>query len=619
MNNKVKLEKLIIASEEKAEHTNELVTMNNTMARLETELIKANKKLSYQNSEKEKRALELVIANKELTYQNAEKAKRVTELIIANKEKAKREKELIILNKKLTDQIELRIESEQKSKSIMENSADAIFLTNQQGKYIYTNKAVTAMLGYTSEEMVDKTIADISPPDKIEQYFEIFKQVLSEGKIFCELELLKKDGNYISTDLNAVLLPDGIVYASCRDITIRKQAESDLIKAKEKAEENDRLKSAFLSNMSHEIRTPMNGILGFTELLRAPNLTIDEQQDFINTIQISGARMLNTINNIVDVSKIEAGEMNIDIKEANINQKMEFIYKFFNPEIESKGLQFSFRNGLPSTESNINTDNEKVYAVLTNLVKNAIKFTCEGSIEFGYEKKGNYLEFFVKDTGIGINRNQLDIIFERFRQGSESNDRSYEGSGLGLSIAKSYVEMLGGEIWVESEEMKGSTFHFTIPYNVVPEEKSTVNNAVIENSNEDQIINLKILIVEDDEISYSLLTRILKDISKEVLHEITGFKAIEACRNNPDLDLILMDIRMPHMDGNEATLQIRQFNKDIIIIAQTAYAFSGDFEKAMEAGCNDYISKPIDKTILYALIKKHVKKTKVNANKIYQL
>ena len=213
-------------------------------------------------------------------------------------------------------------ESEQKSMSIMENSADAIFITNQQGKYVYTNKEVSAMLGYTSEEMKSKTIADISPPNKIEEYFKFFNQILNEGKGFTEIELLKKDGNYISTDLNAVLLPDGTIYGSCRDITERKQAESELIKAKEKAEESDRLKSAFLTNMSHEIRTPMNGILGFAELLKEPNLSSDDLKDYIQTIQISGTRMLNTINSIVDMSKIESGLIQNDIKETDINEKI---------------------------------------------------------------------------------------------------------------------------------------------------------------------------------------------------------------------------------------------------------------------------------------------------------
>ena len=215
---------------------------------------------------------------------------------------------------------------------------------------------------------------------------------------------------------------------------------------------------------------------------------------------------------------------------------------------------------------------------------------------------------YVKDTGVGIPQKQHQMIFERFRQGSESHNRDYEGSGLGLSICKSYVEMLGGEIWVESEEGKGSTFYFTIPYNAVLEEKAEIKNAISAEHKEGQLKNLKILIVEDDEISYSLLTKMLQKISKEVLHAITGVEAVEACRNNPDLDLVLMDIKMSQMDGHEATRQIRQFNKDVIIIAQTASGFSDDREKTIEAGCNDYISKPVNKTLLMGLILKHFNK-----------
>ncbi|MCX6327603.1 MAG: ATP-binding protein [Bacteroidia bacterium] len=385
----------------------------------------------------------------------------------------------------------------------------------------------------------------------------------------------------------------------------RKRAELELIKAKEKAEESDRLKSAFLSNMSHEIRTPMNGILGFTELLKEPNLSSKEQQDYTNIINQSATRMLNTINDIVDMSKIESGLMNLDIKETNLNEKIEFIYKFFKPEIERKGMKFLFKNGLPSKEAIIKTDNEKVYTILANLVKNAIKFTNEGSIEFGYEKKDEYLEFFVKDTGTGISETQKEIIFERFMQGSDSLTRKYEGSGLGLSISKSYVELLDGKIWVESEKGKGSIFYFTIPYNAVSEETHTIENAVSVEQKEVQLRKLKILIAEDDEVSRIILVKMIGIFGKEILHAKTGVEAVVACRNNPDIDLILMDIKMPDMDGHEATRQIRQLNTDVIIIAQTAYGFSSEREKAIEAGCNDYISKPIEKTLLLELIKKH--------------
>jgi PAS domain S-box-containing protein len=399
-----------------------------------------------------------------------------------------------------------------------------------------------------------------------------------------------------------------------QDITERIVKEEELIKSKEKAEESERLKSAFLTNMSHEIRTPMNGIIGFTELLKEPHLTVEEQQSFIQTIGISGARMLNTINSIVDMSRIESGHISVNIKETNINEKIEFIYKFFKPEVESKGLQFSFKTSLPAKDVIINTDNEKIYGILSNLVRNAIKFTYKGSIEFGYHmvktQHAASLQFFVKDTGIGIQQNQKELIFERFRQGSESHDRSFEGSGLGLSICKSYVEMLGGKIWVESEEGKGSIFYFTIPYNAVTEQTSVIENVVSTENKEVQIKKLKILVVEDDEISYSLLTRTLQKISKDVLHAITGVEAVELCQMNPDIDLVLMDIRMPRMNGLEATQQIRQFNRDVIIIAQSAYRFSGDSEKALEAGCNDYIAKPVNKTLLYEVINNHFKNFK---------
>ena len=243
----------------------------------------------------------------------------------------------------------------------------------------------------------------------------------------------------------------------------------ELQRAKERAEESDRLKSAFLANMSHEIRTPMNGILGFSELLKNPELTGDEQQEYLRIIERSGERMLNIINNIVDISKIESGLMKLDIRKSNINEQIEYIYTFFKPELEAKGIDFAFRSSLPVNESIIYTDNEKVHAVLINLVKNAVKYTERGIIEFGYLKKGNSIEFYVKDSGIGIPKGRQNAIFERFIQADLTNKMARQGAGLGLSISKAYIEMLGGKIWVESEEGIGSTFYFTLPYKIVEE------------------------------------------------------------------------------------------------------------------------------------------------------
>ena len=255
-----------------------------------------------------------------------------------------------------------------------------------------------------------------------------------------------------------------------RLITVLQNKEVELRNAKEKAEESDRLKSAFLANMSHEIRTPMNGILGFADLLKKPDLSGENQRKYISIIEKSGKRMLNIINDIVDISKIEAGLMEFNMKETNVNEQIEYTYTFFKPESEAKGIKLSLKNSLPAAEATIKTDREKLYAILTNLVKNAIKYTKEGAIEFGYnlkkDKEAAELEFYVKDTGIGIMKDRQDAVFERFIQADIYDKMAHQGGGLGLAITKSYVEMLGGKIWIESEEGKGSTFYFTLPYSI---------------------------------------------------------------------------------------------------------------------------------------------------------
>ncbi len=394
-----------------------------------------------------------------------------------------------------------------------------------------------------------------------------------------------------------------------QDITEQKRFEQELMRAKEKAEESDRLKSAFLANMSHEIRTPMNGILGFTELLKAPELTGEKQQIFINIIEKSGARMLNIINDIISISRIESGEVQLSITHVNIDELAKDIVDFFKPEAEKKVLALSYKNIFPENQTSTKTDKEKVYAVLANLVKNAIKFTETGSIEIGAEKKGKFIEFFVKDTGSGVPQEQQEIIFERFRQGSESTNRNYEGAGLGLAISKAYVKLLGGEIWIERNIDQGAIFYFTIPYPDVIKEKEQLKAMP-----EEVILNhgkLKILIAEDDEASQMLLEIIISPLASESFYAYTGKEAVELCRKHPEIDLVLMDIDMPGMNGYEATRQIRKFNKEVFIIAQTAYGLSGDKDKALKAGCNDYISKPIDKRALLKMIEKRLRKENV--------
>jgi CheY-like chemotaxis protein len=326
---------------------------------------------------------------------------------------------------------------------------------------------------------------------------------------------------------------------------------------------------------------------------------------YLDIIKKGGDRMLNIINDIIDISKIESGQMEVANSVVNINDQIDSIHSFFKPEAEAKGIQLFTRNALPTETAIIETDAEKVYAILTNLVKNAIKFTPSGSVEFGCQIKDDYLEFFVKDTGIGIQSDHRQFIFERFRQGSESLTRNYEGTGLGLSISKAYVEILGGRIWFESEYRKGTVFFFNIPYHPVNESNKTFIDEVPVFSEKHNIKKLIVLIVDDDKVSEMLLVRLAGPYSKKILTATTGKQAVETCLKNPDIDLVLMDVKLPEMDGYESTSQIRQFNKDLVIIAQTAFGLTGEREKALEAGCTDYISKPINNKLFIGLLQKY--------------
>lgn len=495
---------------------------------------------------------------------------------------------------------------------------DMLWAKNLNGEYIFANRAYCSAIlnAVDTTEPIGKTdmyfaererLAHAENPD-----WHSFGELCADSDVVTlnELKEMQFDeygfvkGKFIYLDVHKAPMYNskgeliGVV-GSGRDVTDRKKAERELVIAKERAEESDRLKSAFLANMSHEIRTPMNGILGFAELLKTPNISGDEQREYLRIIRKSGDRMLNIINNIIDISKIESGLMNLNISEISIRDNFEYIASFFKPETAKKGIDLFIKNEVPADFDTIKTDREKVFAIFTNLVKNALKYTSSGFIECGCRlfKTGTSAEilFYVKDTGMGIVPERQVAIFERFVQADVLDKKAMQGAGLGLSITKAYVEMLGGKIWVESQPEHGSTFWFTLPAN----QRDTiqiqpVQQALREVQSVASVSKIKILIVEDDETSEMLIRMAIKPFCRELISVSSGYDAVETCRLNQDIDLILMDIKMPGMDGYEATRQIRKFNKEVFVIAQTAFGLVDDREKALDAGCNDYLSKPLN-------------------------
>jgi PAS domain S-box-containing protein len=389
------------------------------------------------------------------------------------------------------------------------------------------------------------------------------------------------------------------------DITERKKAEEELIRARNKALESDRLKTAFLHNISHEIRTPMNAIIGFSNLLFEQGMIDETQRSYIEIIMSSSNHLLAIVNDIIEISNIEAGILKTYIRESNLNAELNLLLKQFSGKAAEKGLLISFEAGLPDDQSVISTDCTKVVQIISNLLNNAIKFTNSGKIEFGYKQRNSVLEFYVTDTGIGIEPEQFKKIFDRFYQVEHSESRLYEGTGLGLSISKAYVELLGGKIWLISQRTKGTTFFFTIPLvlSVSQKQKELITNPKIESGQEKK---KTVLVAEDEEYNFMLIAEMISRPNLNILHAPNGIKALEICRSDIKIDLILMDIKMPGLDGYEATREIRKFLPDVPIIAQTAYAFESDREKAIDAGCNDYISKPMRKETLVMTLNKYL-------------
>jgi len=390
------------------------------------------------------------------------------------------------------------------------------------------------------------------------------------------------------------------------NITEKKKMIDELFIAKEKAEESDRLKSAFLANMSHEIRTPINIITGYAEFLKDENITKNELSHYITLIQNNSIRLLNLINNILVLSKIESGQMLIEKNFFNINNLIDELFEQNKKIATEKKIEFIIHKELSENQALIYNSENLIYHIFTNLIDNALKYTKIGAIEFGYNFLNDNIELFIRDTGIGITENYISKIFNRFNQEDARLNRTYEGAGLGLSIVKGIVELLNGTISVNSKKGIGTAFSITIPLEKIAPihvEFETKSDFEIKN---DKKINL--LIVEDDEVSFFLLKKqLLREFSCTIIHAINGDIAIEKVKKHPEITCVLMDLHLPGVDGFEATKIIKEIKSELPVFAVTAAVLDADKDKALKAGCDEFISKPIDKEQLFRLIEKYGK------------
>ena len=371
------------------------------------------------------------------------------------------------------------------------------------------------------------------------------------------------------------------------------QQNITLIAAKEKAEASDRLKSAFINNISHEIRTPLNGIQGFSQILSDGNLTNEERKEYSEMLNQCSLRLINTVTNIMDIAMLHSGNQKTFTSEFDPEQSIFEVSSKFIITCQEKGINFIVLPPVANSNITLTSDNELFCKILFQLIDNAVKFTNQGSITVGFEEHETELIFFVKDTGIGISEEKRPQVFDSFIQEDDATTRKYEGNGLGLTIAKGFAELLNGKIWFTSEKGNGSTFYFTIPYG-----HETANTKLRKTGDKSPERIRTILVAEDDDANFTLLKAILNMNFINILHAENGAQAIDLALIHPEIEIVLMDIKMPEVDGFEATSQIKCFRPNLPIIALTAYSNREDKEMALDSGCNDFLTKPIRRDLL---------------------
>ncbi len=496
---------------------------------------------------------------------------------------------------------------------LFENSPEAIAITDNESKGIKINKQFTTLFGYTKEDLKGVVIDSLLADETKQGEANSLNYLTAKGQLV-EIETVRKckDGKLIDVSIMGnpieVNSEQIAIFGIYRDITERKEYEKHLTEAKNKAEESDKLKSAFLANMSHEIRTPMNHILGFTEIMSSQQINESERQEYGALIKQSGHNLLQLINDIIDLSKIESKQIKLTQHKTPVNIILSELYEkyyIYKNQNKKSHLTLKIQKTLNDDDSIIYTDSQRLEQLLSNIIENAIKFTNEGCVEIGYRLiDKTKVEIYVKDTGIGIPKQSIEHIFQSFRQMDGSDTRQYSGTGLGLTISNRLAEILGGDIRVESEENVGTCFFITLPYNF-NNSKIKIIEAV--EKEEHNWAGKNILVVDDEKNNFSFFKASLARTKAEILWAKNGSEAVVICQANA-IDLILMDIQMPIMNGYDATKEIKLFNPRIPIIGQTAFFQKEYKQKVLAAGCDDYLAKPIKTNKLLDSIEKQLSK-----------
>lgn len=523
--------------------------------------------------------------------------------------------------------------------TILDNLPIGLYILDTEYRYILFNKTMETYSGLKKENIIGRNIFELNPHFSKSNSLRSYIEKSMKGKFIITPDYIHPHDPKKNTWFYSILYPNkdpdgnitGVV-SQVIDITERKRSEQllviqnreyealnekllktneELYKAKEKAEESDRLKTVFLNNMSHEIRTPMNGIMGFAELLDKPDLAVEKRRYYVKIINNSCTQLLHIIDDILEISKLETRQVQLNESEFSLNDLLMELFSIFNLKAKERNIPLYLKKGLYDDESRIVADKPKLFKILTNIIENALKFTHKGFIEFGYQMVSGKIELFVKDTGVGISPENFISIFQRFVQEDKALSKQVGGLGIGLSIASENAQLLGGKISLESEKGKGSTFFITIPYKpAIVSGKSSMPGASGEVDRKDAATST-ILVVEDEEVNFLYIEELLQDVpwrKLNICHAKNGKEAVQICRKNKDIDLVLMDIKLPALNGYEAVRQIKSSRPEMTIVAQTAYTAQEDKKKALQAGCSEFLSKPIRQDELTALLDKYLKR-----------